>query len=306
MTSPPPPDPPDPEREGMNPLQTGLAALRAGDLDRALGGFVAAEAAAARAGDAEARSAALRHQSFVWRQRADWMRALDCAERAIAEAEGAGLRDATAEALNAKATVFQAQGDFARAEPILRQAAEVSFDRRVQALAYANLGAIAAERGDLTHARQHFLAAAERFRQAGYYFGEAVTLNNFGRAALDVGNARLGLPMLQDAREAARRAADAELLGIVLTNLAEAHERLGQAAEGEREGGEALVIFTRLANHVRRAECLRVLGALAAWRGDRPLARTRYESALEAADAAGTIPERTRIEQEIEKLERRA
>jgi len=302
MTSPPPSDPLDPDPDGTTPLETGLAALRAGDLDRALGGFVAAEAAAARAGDAEARSAALRHQSFVWRQRADWGRALDCAERAIAEAEAAGLRDATAEALNAKATVFQAQGDFAQAEPILRQAAEVSFDRRVQALAYANLGAIAAERGDLGQARQHFLAAAERFRRAGYHFGEAVTLNNFSRAALDVGNARLALPMLQDARAAARLAADAELLGIVLTNLAEAHERLGEAAEGEREGEEALTIFMRLANHVRRAECLRVLGVLAASRGDRSLARARFESALEAADAAGTIPERARIEEALKSL----
>jgi tetratricopeptide (TPR) repeat protein len=302
MTSPPPIDPLDPDAARANPLDVGLAALRAGDLDRALGGFVAAEADAACAGDAGARSAALRHQSFVWRQRADWARALDCAERAIAEAETAGLRDATAEALNAKATVFQAQGDFAQAEPILRQAAEVSFDQRVQALAYANLGAIAAERGDLTVARQHFLAAAERFRHAGYHFGAAVTLNNFGRAALDLGNARLGLPMLQDARAAARTAADAELLGIVLTNLAEAHERIGEAAEGEQEGEEALAIFTRLANHVRRAECLRVLGALAAARGDRALARSRYESALAAADAAGTIPERARIEEALKTL----
>jgi len=283
-------------------IEAGLAALRAGDLDAALARFVAAHGRARAAGDLEEESAALRHQSFVWRQRSDWSRAMECASAAVEAAESAGVRDALAEAMNAKATVFQAQGDHARAMPILREAAALAFDRRVQALIYANMGAISAEQGDLATARKHFLASAERFRQAGYYFGEAVTLNNFGRAAMDVGNPRLALPMLQEARAAARRAADAELLGIVHTNVAEAHERMGELDAGAREASEALAIFTRLANHARRAECLRVLGSIAAARGDVPAARAHYADALDAATVAGAGAERERIASALETL----
>jgi tetratricopeptide (TPR) repeat protein len=293
----------DPTPRGATALiAAGAAALRAGDLDTALARFLAARDAAREGADLEAESAALRQQSFVWRQRADWERALECAEASVALAEDAGVRDALAESLNALGTIFQAQGDFDRAEPILRQAAEIAFDHRVQALAYANMGSIAAERGDLETARRHFLASAERFRQAGYHFGEAVTLNNFGRAALDLGNARIALPMLQTARGAARRAGDAELLGIVQTNVADAHQRLGEHGDGTREAAEALEIFTRLANHLRRAECLRVLGALDASRGDAAAARARYAEALEAADVAGAAVERQRIEEAVRAL----
>jgi tetratricopeptide (TPR) repeat protein len=303
-SSEPPPYTPSSAEGGdhIGQIAAGLAALRAGDLSAALDAFAAAHASAVAGGDLAGQADALRHQSFVWRQRSDWSQAMECAERAVEVAESAGMRDPLAEALNAKATVYQAQGDFDRAEPVLREAAALSFDPKVQALIYANLGAIAAERGDLVTARKHFLASAERFRRAGYHFGEAVTLNNFGRVALDVGNPRIALPMLQDARGAARRAADAELLGIVQTNLAEAHERLGQIEEGTQEANDALAAFTRLANHARRAECLRVLGTLAASAGDRGRAREHYERALEAADAAGMTTERERIEIALKEL----
>lgn len=303
----------DPETAGPSPhhptgvsltleIEAGLAALRAGDLEAALGHFVAAHERARATGDLEGESAALRHQSFVWRQRSDWARAMDCATAAVAAAEAAGVRDPLAEAMNAQATIFQAQGDHAQAMPILKEAAALSFDRRVQALIFANMGAIAAEQGDLATARKHFLASAERFRQAGYYFGEAVTLNNFGRAAMDVGNPRIALPMLQEARAAARRAADAELLGIVHTNVAEAHERLGELEAGAREAAEALEIFTRLANHARRAECLRVLGSIAAAQGDVTSARAHYTGALDAAIVAGAAAEQERIEAALKAL----
>jgi tetratricopeptide (TPR) repeat protein len=271
-----------------------MAHLRAGDSTGALAAFAEAARLAAAAGNAAGLSAALRHQSIARRQRSEWDEALALARDAASAARAAGLGDALAEAYNAEAIVHQSRGAFDEAEKLLAEAYVTTDDRRLLGAVFANLGSIAAQRGDFPAARAHLLESARKFRACGYFFGEASVLNNVGRLGLDHGNARVALPMLQDALGAARRAGDAELIAIVQRNLAEAVGLVGDPNEAETIAVAALEIFTASGNEARRAECLRILGELDEARGNRDGAVARWRAALAVADSAPL--ERERIE----------
>ena len=161
----------------------------------------------------------------------------------------------------------------------------------------ANLGSIAAQRGDLEGARTHLLGSAKEFRACDYFLGEASVLNNLGRLCLDQRNVRIALPMLQDALGAARRAGDAELVAIVQRNLAEAVGLSGNPDGAESLAATALETFTAEGNEARRAECLRILGELDEARGNRTRAIERWRAALAIADAPPL--ERERIEERL-------
>jgi tetratricopeptide (TPR) repeat protein len=272
-------------------LATGLDRLRAGDGDAALAAFADAEHLAATLGDASSRSSALRHQSVVWRQRSEWDRALDLARAAATVAHDAGLLDALAEALNAEATIHQSRGTLDDAVTLLEQALATTTDQRIHAIALANLGSIAAQRGDIALARRHFLESARCFDEADYAFGAAAVLNNFGRAALDLGNARVAVPMLENALGAAQRAGDTELVALVQRNVAEGYASLGDPDRAETLATAALEAFAATHNLVGRAECLRVLAELAEMRGDHDTAMARLTEAQELAEAADARPE---------------
>lgn len=275
-------------------IADGMAHLHAGDGDAAIASFTDARRIAGELRDVAGLSAALRHESIVRRQRSEWGEAIALARQAADAARGAGLRDALAEAYNAEAVVHQSRGAFAEAESLLADAFASTDDDRLLGAVLANLGSIAAQRGDLEGARTHLIGSARKFRDSHYFLGEASVLNNLGRLGLDQGNGRVALPMLQDALGAARRAGDAELIAIVQRNLAEA---MGLA--GDPDGAEAVAItalgtFTAEGNHARRAECLRILGELDAARGNRAGALERWRTALRIAEAPPL--ERERIE----------
>jgi len=282
-------------------IAKGLARLRAGDGSEALDAFAAAEALARANGDEIGLANALRHSSLVWRQRSDWDRAAALAREAVEVARAAGVREPLAEALNAEAIVHQSRGAFDIAVPLLEEAASTASERRTIAVARANLGSIAAQRGDLETARNHFIEAARSFRSAGYAFGEASVLNNFGRAGLDAGNGRVAAPMLEDALGAAKRAGDAELIAIVQRNLAEAYGLLGRHELAQSLATFALETFTAEGNQARRAECLRILGELARATGDDALALRLLEEARSEARASGVEAEIERIGLSLDK-----
>lgn len=274
-----------------------MAHLRAGDGDGALAAFDDAARLATGLDDVAGLSAALRHQSIVRRQRSEWDEAIVLAHRAADVARAGGLRDALAEAYNAEAVVHQSRGAFAEAEALLAEAFVTTDDRRLLGAVLANLGSIAAQRGDLEGARTHLLGSAKEFRACDYFLGEASVLNNLGRLCLDQRNVRIGLPMLQDALGAARRAGDAELVAIVQRNLAEAVGLSGNPDEAESLAATALETFTAEGNEARRAECLRILGELDEARGNRARAIERWRAALAIADAPPL--ERERIEERL-------
>ena len=278
-------------------IADGMAHLRAGDGDGALAAFDDAARLATGLDDVAGLSAALRHQSIVRRQRSEWDEAIVLAHRAADVARDGGLRDALAEAYNAEAVVHQSRGAFAEAEALLAEAFVTTDDRRLLGAVLANLGSIAAQRGDLEGARTHLLGSAKEFRACDYFLGEASVLNNLGRLCLDQRNVRIALPMLQDALGAARRAGDAELVAIVQRNLAEAVGLSGNPDGAESLAATALETFTAEGNEARRAECLRILGELDEARGNRARAIERWRAALAIADAPPL--ERERIEERL-------
>lgn len=283
-------------------IADGMAHLRAGDGDGALAAFDDAARLATGLDDVAGLSAALRHQSIVRRQRSEWDEAIVLAHRAADVARDGGLRDALAEAYNAEAVVHQSRGAFAEAEALLAEAFVTTDDRRLLGAVLANLGSIAAQRGDLEGARTHLLGSAKEFRACDYFLGEASVLNNLGRLCLDQRNVRIALPMLQDALGAARRAGDAELVAIVQRNLAEAVGLSGNPDGAESLAATALETFTAEGNEARRAECLRILGELDEARGNRTRAIERWRAALAIADAPPL--ERERIEARLRAVER--
>lgn len=310
MSSPaPPPQPPGapkppaarlPRAAVAERIAQGMARLHAGDGDGAIGAFAEARRLAVELRDVAGLSAALRHESIVRRQRSEWSEAIALARQAAEAARGAGLNDALAEAYNAEAVVHQSRGAFEEAESLLADAFVTTDDDRLLGAVLANLGSIAAQRGDLEGARTHLIGSARKFRDCRYFLGEASVLNNLGRLGLDQGNGRVALPMLHDALGAARRAGDAELIAIVQRNLGEAMWLAGDADGAESMTTTALATFTAEGNEARRAECLRILGELDEARGERARAVERWRAALAIADAPPL--ERERVEKRLREV----
>jgi tetratricopeptide (TPR) repeat protein len=242
---------------------------------------------AARAPEPAVVSEAFRRLSSVYRTRCDWDDALTAARRSAAIARQAGLDELFAEALNAEAAVHQSRGDFTRAVPLLEQILTLTQDERVRGIALQNLGAIAAELGNLERAEERFLASYDAFQKAGYALGEAYALNNSGRAALDHGNVARADSLLQDALRAAMAVGDLDLLALARLNLAEARIRQREFAQADELASAALGYFVSVGNRWRQTECLRLLGDISDRQGQVDIATRCYQQGLKLAREIG-------------------
>lgn len=293
MARPPPVSDLDDER---TPLAEGVALQKAGDLAQAFRRFQDA------ATDADPRVAAeaFRRQASIYRLTSKWTEAI-AATRASADlARSHGLVDLEAEALNAEAIVYQVRGVFEDALPLLNRVLELVGTKhpKIRGNALQNLGAIAAQEGDFPTARRRFLEAAEAFRKADYFWGEANVLNNFARAALDHGNFPLAADMLRNAHSAARRVGDKDLISLSLMNLAEATLGLGDPRQAQDQAEEALMFFSAEDNAPRRIECLRILGDIFS-------AQSMVDAAISCWEQALLLATEHEATSELRKLEPR-
>jgi tetratricopeptide (TPR) repeat protein len=280
-------------------LREGMVHQRAGALDAAM----ACYQRIATSTDPALASAGWRHVAGVHRLHSEWDAAIEAARRAARLAEDAGIRELYAEALNAEAIVHQMREDFARATPLLEQMLEITADAKGQGIALQNLGSIAAQQGDFARARKYFLRSHRCFEQAGYTHGVAFVLNNFGRAALDHANARVALPMLEDALGAARRVGDGDLEALVHRNLAEAAVAIDdrEGAHGHLDAAERS--FAAAGNRARLVECLRLRGELAERELGSDAAREQYRIAHALATEVGALGEVARIAERLTALD---
>lgn len=265
-------------------LDEGLQHQKSGALDKALECY---RAAAAAAEDAQSMSEALRRQAVVHRTRSDFVTALEIAEAAASAASAALLADQYAEAMNTVASVHLARGAFPEAVVLFETILGITKDDRIRGNALQNLGSIAAQQGDFETARRHFMASHACFQEAGYEWGEAFVLNNFGRAALDRGNFAIAASMLENAVGAARRVEDRDLQALATLNHAEAIAGLHDLSRAEALVRTALDYFALSGNKWRRVECLRLLGDIAAKRDDPDTARQFFADGLALADEIG-------------------
>jgi tetratricopeptide (TPR) repeat protein len=279
-------------------IDEGLRLEKSGLLDRALAHYDAA----AHATDPLTVATALRRRASVLRTRGDWDAALDAARASGDVAERHGLHDAHAEALNAQAAVYQSQGDFDAATPLLERILTMTRDARIRGVALQNLGGIAAERGDLETAEHRFLESYRCFRDAGYRWGEAFSLNNYGRAALDRANLEIAERVLKEAIELARSVEDLDLAALATMNLAETMLAAGDPERAEEAASSALGFFDMAGNRWRRVECLRLLGDINRRDADADTAARCYRQGLELARTLGVQVEIARLEERLRDL----
>ena len=245
------------------------------------------ERAAGQATDADTRAESLRRLADVHRAQCRWDDAIDAARRSAEAADAAGLRDRTAEAINAEGSVHLSRSDFAAATPLFTRVLDLARDDRIRGIALQNLGSVAAQSGDLAMAEQRFSESHAAFRRAGYTRGEALARNNQGRAALDRGDALASAELLAESLSLARAVQDVDLVALVTVNLAEALAAGGETERAEDMLGSALGFFSTSGNEWRRVECLRLLGDLLQRRGEDVTARRCWEQGLEVARRIG-------------------
>jgi tetratricopeptide (TPR) repeat protein len=116
----------------------------------------------------------------------------------------------------------------------------------------------------------------------------AFVLNNQAAAALDRGRFSSAATIARQAMEAARQAADFELLGIATLNYAEALAAQQDLVQAESLAAGALGFFVLARSDVHRAQCLRVLGDIYVQRGEVSRARACYMQGLEVAVPLGS------------------
>lgn len=281
--------------EPLGDIEEGLRLEKAGMLDRALAHYEAAT----EGSDPLTVATAWRRRASVMRTRCEWDGALAAARESAAVAERHGLHDAHAEALNAEAAVFQSQGDFVAAVPLLERALEMTTAPRIRGVALQNLGGIAAEQGDLETAEHRFLESYRCFRDADYSWGQAFALNNYGRAAMDRGNLEIAERVLTQAVELARSVEDLDLSALATMNLAETMLAADDFDRAEEAASAALGYFDMVGNRWRRVECLRLLGDINRRHGDLEIAERCYTQGLALARELGVQLEIIRLEERL-------
>jgi tetratricopeptide (TPR) repeat protein len=234
----------------------------------------------------------------AYRVRCQWDRAIESARRGAHLARDSGLTSQLAEVVNAEAIVHQARGDFAAAEPLLKEVLTLTNDERLCGIALQNLGSIAAQRRDFETAESRFEQSRQHFHRAGYQRGEAIALANGAAVALDRGDAVLAETTAAQAVTIARQLGDYDLLGVATLNFAEALARQRRYSEAEDHASTALGYFAVAENSMRRIEALRLLAVLYREQQDHTTALRCYEQALEFArkiDAKQQVEELTTI-----------
>lgn len=217
------------------------------------------------------------------RTRCEWDAALEHARRAQALAIEFDLTDALAESINSEAAVYHARGEHARAEELYERMLELTSDSRVRGVAMQNLGILAALRGDHQFAEQRFRESFRAFRDAGYERGMTMTLNNYGRSALESGNAELAESLLHQAEHLALALNDFDLANMCMLNRAEAMVSRGALDEADELASRAIGHFGMTNNQWRRLECLRLLGDIGRVRGKETEAQAYFAAALAVA-----------------------
>lgn len=280
-------------------IDAGLALEREGNLDAALERL----ALAAAGTDAATSAVALTHIADVHRCRTDWEAALDAARRAQQLARSAGREELMLDAAIAEANVFMCRGDFDDAVPLFVDALRRTHDARVRGIALQNLGSILAQRGQLDEAERAFGESSECFAACGYTRGEAIALNNQGRAALDGGDHERADGLLERARALAASVGDGELIALTQLNRAEALLGVDDVANADALACAALGYFVAAGNRWREVECLRLMGAIHERRGDGASARRCYQRGLHLAEEVETPVEWDKLRACLARLE---
>jgi tetratricopeptide (TPR) repeat protein len=279
-------------------IAVGLVHEKRGALDEALACY---RAVAAESTDPERLSEALRRQANVYRQRSEWETATELCHRAGQVALDAGLVDQYAQCLLSEGAIQQMRGDRDAAAALHLRVLDTSSDPRIRGWALQNLGTMAALRGEWDQARSLFKQSQQSFVNAGDFWGQAVAMNNYGRAALEHGNYRMAVELLGEALRAAKRVNDRDTVAVATSNRAEAYAGLGDLTRARAEALDAFEFFAHVRNTTRQVETLRLLGDIELKLGDLTNARRCHRDALALAEEIGNEREIARLKERLGK-----
>jgi tetratricopeptide (TPR) repeat protein len=159
-----------------------------------------------------------------------------------------------------------------------------------------------AQQGQLSAAERAFSESYGFFQRAGYRRGEATALNNYGRAALDRGDASLGESVLEQAVEVAREVDHGELIALATLNLADAKARKGNLSDARDLASVALGFFTTSENRWRQIECLRLIGDIDERSFDYEAAAASFGHGLRVAMEIGAAVEIRTLTERVERI----
>jgi len=278
-------------------LDAGLRAERRDELLAALHHY--ADASIAAGDDPSVVARALTRQAGVYRRLSEWEQAVDYARRAYEIADDASLPELRAEALVGEGNALMCAGRFDEAIAVYRRLARVATDDRQQGIAEQNIGSIHAQRGEHERARAAFESSRFLFQQAGYMRGEAISSNNLGRLALDLGELPVAEALLQRALVGARAVEDSELTSLALLNLAQLRLAQGSLYSAALMVEGAHAHFVTSENRWRQVECLTVLADVAERDGRQADAR---DFLVRGAELARAIDAKIELERIVARL----
>ncbi|MBX6365433.1 MAG: hypothetical protein IRZ00_16305 [Gemmatimonadetes bacterium] len=242
------------------------------------------------------RSTALRHCADARRGQSRWAESFEFAAAALAAAEEAGDADLWAEAKNAEAAIYHAQGRLDEAETRYAAALARAPSVRVRGILHQNLGTLAALRRDYARAEAHFALSLQEFREAAYLRGIIMAQINAGWVRSERGESAAALPFLLEARRGALQEQDWDLYADASINLAQAYIGCGNLEAALTSTIEVLGHFTHGRNVRRQAECYRLLGRIHQLQGDADAARAILRRGLSLAQCVGADIEAAEIE----------
>ncbi|MCI2422790.1 tetratricopeptide repeat protein [Saccharopolyspora sp. K220] len=169
------------------------------------------------------------------------------------------------------------------------------------AMTQVNMGSVLFRLKRYDEAKAHCQDALRVYRSLGDRYFVAGALNNLAMVEQVNGELAEALAHLREAEALYRDADDLETLAMVLNNCGEVSIELERIADGERFHHEALDVALRCGSAVRQASAYLGLGDAARSRGDREVARTRWETALAIFEAEGS-PRVTDVRERLEDL----
>ncbi|MCA1194758.1 MULTISPECIES: BTAD domain-containing putative transcriptional regulator [unclassified Saccharopolyspora] len=156
------------------------------------------------------------------------------------------------------------------------------------AMAQVNMGAVLFRMKRFAEAQVHCRDALRAYRTLGDRYREAGALNNLAQVEQANGRLAEALEHLLEAEVMYREADDLETLAMVLNNCGEVSIELGRLDDGEGYHHEALDVAQRCGSAMHQASAYLGLGDVAVSRGDRSVARTRWETALSIYETGGS------------------
>jgi putative nucleotidyltransferase with HDIG domain len=270
-------------------LDAGIAAERAGQVDKATAAFLAI-AAGESEGDAALLAEAQRRLAVLLFRRGESAQARALAEQSLAAARALGATVLAAEALNVLAGFAFESGEVDAARDRYGEALELATgEAPIRARVEQNLGILANIQGEHDVAQRHYEAALAGFESAGDVRGSAIAHHNLGMVSADRTDWDAADRHYRRCLELAASAGDVHLQALGLLNQGDVllARRQLDAARGNAE--QALAIFNELGAELDKPDAYTLIGRVYREMGRAALAESRLRTAVELARQTSSV-----------------